>query len=165
MTSRVVDDRLMTLYASGMTKYGEYPDAFYRVSVKAVIRDERGYVLCVTETERDMWELPGGGLDHGESVHDGLRRELSEEIGYRGEFTSSFADITTLFDDIGKRCVMCIAFDVALDDPEAISLGADVFQMEYLDPQLFKDVDYRGGQMIYKHAVDHDFPIKFNRLA
>ncbi len=32
--------------------------------------------------ERDgHWELPGGGLDHGEDPHDGLIREIEEEIG------------------------------------------------------------------------------------
>ena len=51
-----------------MTTYGTYPSAFYRVSLKAVIRNGAGEVLCVTESERNMWELPGGGLDHGETI-------------------------------------------------------------------------------------------------
>lgn len=28
-----------------------------------------------------MWTLPGGGVDHGESPHDAVRRELYEETG------------------------------------------------------------------------------------
>lgn len=146
-----------------MTKYGKYPDAVYRVSVKAVIRNDIGEVLCVTESERDFWELPGGGLDHGETIQQGLARELKEEIGYSGDFTYTYADATPLFEDMNERCIMYVAFDVVLDDPDAISLGEDVYQMEYKNPNQFKDVAYRGGKMIYKHAVDHDFPVKFDR--
>ena len=146
-----------------MTQYGNYPDAFYRVSLKAVIRNDKQQVLCVTESERDFWELPGGGIDHGETIQQGLARELKEEIGYTGDFTYAYTDATPLFEDLSGRCVMYIAFDVILANPEGISCGEDVFQMEYKDPAQFKDVDYRGGQMIYKHAVDHNFPIQFDR--
>lgn len=31
--------------------------------------------------ERDYWCTPGGGLDEGESLHQGLTREIIEEIG------------------------------------------------------------------------------------
>lgn len=143
--------------------YGKYPEAFYRVSLKAVIRNDSGDVLCVCESERDFWELPGGGLDHGETIRDCLARELNEEIGYKGEFTYQFADMTPLFDDMSDRCVMYIAFDVTLGNPKGVRPGKDVFQMEYKEPLQFAHVDYRGGQMIYKHAVDHGFPIKFDR--
>jgi 8-oxo-dGTP pyrophosphatase MutT (NUDIX family) len=34
-----------------------------------------------TQTWDGMWACPGGGLDAGESVADGLRRELVEELG------------------------------------------------------------------------------------
>ncbi len=148
-----------------MTKYGKYPEAFYRVSVKAVIRNDAGDVLCVTESERDMWELPGGGLDHGETIEQGLARELEEEIGYTGKFTYTFADATPLYEDMSERCMCYIAFNVTLERPEAITPGIDVFQMEYKDPTQFTTVGYRGGQMIYKHAIDHAFPIKFDRLS
>jgi 8-oxo-dGTP diphosphatase len=38
--------------------------------------DERG-----ERTWDGLWACPGGGLDEGESVADGLRRELREELG------------------------------------------------------------------------------------
>lgn len=68
---------------------GKYPNTFYRVSVKAVIRNEQGEVLVVKE-HQDKWELPGGGLDHGESVHDCLKRELAEELNIVDDFTEAF---------------------------------------------------------------------------
>jgi 8-oxo-dGTP diphosphatase len=30
-----------------------------------------------------QWELPGGGLNFGEDIHQGLKREIEEETGMR----------------------------------------------------------------------------------
>lgn len=75
---------------------GKYPNTIYRVSIKAIIRNEAGEVLVVKE-HQDRWELPGGGLDHGESVHGCLKRELSEELGLTNDFTEEFMKIETQY--------------------------------------------------------------------
>lgn len=58
----------------------DLPACFYRVSVKALILDEEGRFLLCRE-DNGGWDLPGGGLDHGEEPHEGLRREVHEETG------------------------------------------------------------------------------------
>jgi ADP-ribose pyrophosphatase YjhB (NUDIX family) len=55
----------------------------FRQAARALLLDPDDHVLLVrfefpTAT---VWALPGGGLDEGESVADGLRRELFEELG------------------------------------------------------------------------------------
>lgn len=65
----------------------EQVDYLYRVSLRALIRNNEGKVLAVKE-HGDMWHLPGGGLDYNETVDEGLARELREETGYTGKFTS-----------------------------------------------------------------------------
>src|SRR3989338_2841822 len=65
----------------------DFPNAFYRVTVKGLcVRG--GKVLLVhdftgrSDTDPSPeWELPGGGLDFGESFEDALRREIKEEMG------------------------------------------------------------------------------------
>lgn len=54
----------------------------YRVTVKGLCV-VNGRLLLVRENERlgGKWELPGGGLHHGEGIADGLRREIQEEMG------------------------------------------------------------------------------------
>jgi ADP-ribose pyrophosphatase YjhB (NUDIX family) len=50
-------------------------------SVTALIRDSSGAVLLVHKTDNDLWALPGGGVDPGESVTDAVVREIAEETG------------------------------------------------------------------------------------
>ena len=53
----------------------------YRVSVKAIIKNEAGATLLLQEAD-GQWDLPGGGLDHGENPRDAIVREVAEETGY-----------------------------------------------------------------------------------
>lgn len=53
---------------------------YYRVSVKAIVRDNKNRILvCADDT--GTFELPGGGWEHGESFNQALRREFAEEMG------------------------------------------------------------------------------------
>ena len=64
----------------------DFPDSFYRVSVKGVyVKD--GKVL-MSHDFVDEWknpggkyELPGGGSDFGEAFAETLKREIKEEMG------------------------------------------------------------------------------------
>ncbi len=76
--------------------HGKYPNTFYRVSIKALIKNDAGEVLVVKE-HQDKWELPGGGLDHGESIHDCLKRELQEELNLTNGFTETFNKVETQY--------------------------------------------------------------------
>ena len=51
------------------------------IGVAAVVIDDEGRVLTVRRREPDRWELPGGALELGETLHEGLVREVREEIG------------------------------------------------------------------------------------
>jgi ADP-ribose pyrophosphatase YjhB (NUDIX family) len=56
-----------------------------RIGVRAIIYRD-GKLLAVRHkntdgSPKDFWAIPGGGLDLGESLEDGLRREIKEELG------------------------------------------------------------------------------------
>jgi ADP-ribose pyrophosphatase YjhB (NUDIX family) len=52
------------------------------ISATAVIRDNAGRVLLVKHSYgRRNWELPGGSIERGEAVVDGVIREVREETG------------------------------------------------------------------------------------
>jgi 8-oxo-dGTP pyrophosphatase MutT (NUDIX family) len=51
-------------------------------SVTAVVPDDDGRILLIHKTDNDLWALPGGGHDKGESIRDTVVREVKEETGY-----------------------------------------------------------------------------------
>ncbi|MEU3286776.1 NUDIX hydrolase [Streptomyces longwoodensis] len=56
-------------------------------SVTAVARNGAGEVLLIHKTDNDLWALPGGGIDLGESAPDAAVRETKEETGFDVEVT------------------------------------------------------------------------------
>lgn len=51
------------------------------VGVAGLVVDDDGRALSVRRRTPQRWELPGGALEVGERILDGLRREVREEIG------------------------------------------------------------------------------------
>jgi ADP-ribose pyrophosphatase YjhB (NUDIX family) len=56
-------------------------------SVVAAVLDEDGRLLLIHKTDNDLWALPGGGHEVGESISDTVVREVKEETGYDVEVT------------------------------------------------------------------------------
>ena len=52
--------------------------AQFRIAVSALIFDE-GRILLALRRDIDWWNLPGGGMEIGETVDEALRREVYEE--------------------------------------------------------------------------------------
>lgn len=64
-----------------------FPTSGRRRAARAIVLDPLDRVLLINASdparrwERDWWEVPGGGIDPGESTEDAVRRELWEEAG------------------------------------------------------------------------------------
>ncbi len=57
----------------------EIKQAWYRISVKALIYNDLGeFLLC--KEDNWLWDFPGGGLDHWEKTEVCIKRELQEEM-------------------------------------------------------------------------------------
>ncbi len=54
------------------------------VAASALVRNDAGEILLV-RTHRRGWEVPGGQVELGETLIDGLKREVYEESGVHAE--------------------------------------------------------------------------------
>ncbi|MFF2811708.1 NUDIX hydrolase [Streptomyces sp. NPDC058000] len=57
------------------------------VAASAVVTDESGRVLLQRRRDNDLWALPGGGMDMGDSLPGCAVREVKEETGLNVEIT------------------------------------------------------------------------------
>jgi 8-oxo-dGTP diphosphatase len=69
-------------------RLNDIDDCLYRVAIRVLIV-RNGKVLLVKEVSDDWWALPGGGVDHGETVESTLVREVEEELGVPADHVSS----------------------------------------------------------------------------
>jgi 8-oxo-dGTP diphosphatase len=76
-----------------------------RIAAYALCRDDDGRILLChiapSVGAGDLWTLPGGGLEFGESPATAVLRELAEETGYEGEIDGLVDVSDRLFEDPG----------------------------------------------------------------
>lgn len=71
------------------TDYPWIKQCYYRISAKALIYNEEGkFALCLKEMMvhwelHTKWDIPGGGIDHGEHWPETISREIMEEMWIR----------------------------------------------------------------------------------
>ena len=79
------------------------------VSQKAIIMDNNGLILTIrrskTAPSRPLyWDFPGGKLEYGEDIKEGILREIKEETGLNVN-DSKVIDAIAKFDDKGEYWV------------------------------------------------------------
>ena len=82
-------------------------DARHSVSVAGVIVDDHGRALLIQRRDNHRWEPPGGVLEPGETIPDGLRREVREETGLDVEpvaLTGVYKNMTRAIVALVFRC-------------------------------------------------------------
>lgn len=85
------------------------------VAVSAFIQDDEGRILMIRRTDNDLYSIPGGQLELGETLSQAAVREVREETGIECEVTGviglySNPDHVIAYDDGEVRQEFSICF-------------------------------------------------------
>jgi ADP-ribose pyrophosphatase YjhB (NUDIX family) len=85
------------------------------VAVSAFIQDDEGRILMIRRTDNDLYSIPGGQLELGETLSQAALREVREETGIECEVTEviglySNPDHIIAYDDGEVRQEFSICF-------------------------------------------------------
>ena len=125
----------------------QLPSSFYRVTAKALIKDNDGRLLVVVNKD-GHYEIPGGGLEHNETFEECLKRELHEELGIETCNIGKMVCVYTGRSPVYDICTIRIAAFVSLGF-DALAPGDGMVDYRYItkDELLASDIDYCEGSL------------------
>ena len=115
------------------------PVKFIRPGVKAfIVRD--GKILIVKERvkrhgeETIIYDLPGGGVEPGENLHEALRREVMEEVGLNisiGKAVGNWDFVIPSFEDPNFSVqIICLGYQCELIGESNININQNPATLE-----------------------------------
>lgn len=126
---------------------------FYRVAVKVLVKDDQDRLL-MTQNHRGKWELPGGGLEHHESVQECVSRELQEEAAVDvtvGEFRFMFRALSERWNYMAMRLV----YDGTLTDAASLIMpGVDMAHAQFVSKAEFLELTITKPDAPIKEYAD-----------
>ncbi|MFO7192335.1 MULTISPECIES: NUDIX domain-containing protein [Thermocrispum] len=107
-------------------------------SVTVAVQDDEGRILLVHKTDNDLWALPGGGHEIGESISATAVREVEEETGVTVELTGIVGLYTDpnhvmAYDDGEVRQEFSICFSARLVGGHAREDGTETKEVRWVD--------------------------------
>lgn len=116
-------------------------DYLYRLSIKGIIFNDAGEILFVKESGRDWWDLPGGGMDHGEDIKTSIAREMKEEVNLTGDFTYRIAHVDDPAELINAKVLQVRLIFIINPEIMEFSPGDDGDKVAFISLERLKEID------------------------
>ncbi|MFG1776850.1 NUDIX hydrolase [Micromonospora sp. NPDC049048] len=128
-------------------------------SVVAAVQNEHGELLMIHRTDNNLWALPGGGHDIGESIADTVVREVREETGIEVEVTGLVGTYTNphhvmAYDDGEVRQQFSLCF-TARPVGGNLTTSSESRQVRWVNPAELDQLDIHPSMRLrIDHALD-----------
>lgn len=125
--------------------------------VRVVLQNEEGKILMVRQhhEDKDIWMVPGGGIEEGENSIDAAVREVKEETGLDIEVTGVAWHIEEVSPERGQRFVNYMVGEITGGE---LGLGSDP-ELD-ADHQVLRELKFLSREEI--GGLDHVYPAFFN---
>ena len=121
----------------------------FHITVKGIcVYNGKTLIMKRVRTSTDglgYWELPGGGLEYGETPHEALKRELREETGLKIKIIKPIYTFTAIREDYQT---VGIGF-LAIPEDDHVHISEEHTDYKWvneeelkatLDPHIFNDI-------------------------
>ncbi|MGW0185438.1 NUDIX hydrolase [Streptomyces sp. NPDC003362] len=135
------------------------------VAASAVVTDDQGRILLQRRRDNDLWALPGGGMDMGDSLPGCAVREVKEETGYDIEITGLVGTYTDprhviAYSDGEVRRQFNICFRARIVGGE-LTLSEESTEIRFVAPSDLNDLLMHHTQRLRIHHFLEDAPTPY----
>lgn len=112
-----------------------------RLVVAGLVKKGKKYLLIKEKLEsgRDIWIVPGGGVDFGESLEQAVLREIKEELGIDSKIIKQLGINEAIFPNYNYHTVIFFFLLKPLSD--AFKLEEKIIKAEFFTLDEIKNLD------------------------
>ena len=118
--------------------------------------NDQGKLLLVHKTDNDLWALPGGAMDVGESMADTVVREVKEETGIDVAVTGVVGIYTNpnhvmAYDDgeVRQQCSICFTTRILGGQ---LATSSETSEVEFVAPEQLDQLNIHPSMRL---RIDH----------
>lgn len=116
------------------------PKGFYRLSIKGLILDESKEKFAIILEDNGQWELPGGGMDWGESPENCLKREIKEEMGLTVTDVEPFPSYHLIGKNMKGHWTINLVYEIKVKDLN-FKKSEECQELRFVSPEELKSLN------------------------